>query len=82
MKAQIQAAIDKIIGDPGLQEQFKTNPRKTLTDLGLDPDQVKFCKPGTTDELSDEELATVAGGVSVCGGKGLLRDIVHSKAGG
>ena len=82
MKAQIQAAIDKIIGDPGLQEQFKTNPKKTLADLGLDPDLVKFCKPGTTDALSDEELATVTGGVSLCGGKGYLFDTVHSKAGG
>ena len=82
MKARIQAAIDKIVGDPGLQEQFKADPRKTLTDLGLDPAQVKFCKPGTTDELSDEELATVTGGVSVCGGTGIMGFTVHSKAGG
>ena len=81
MKEQIQAAIDKIIGDPKLQEQFKADPRKTLAGLGVDPAQVKFCKPGTADELSDDELDNVAGGVSVCGGKGLLMDIVHSKAG-
>lgn len=80
MREKIQEAIDKIRDDPGLQERFKENPKKTLSDLGLDTDQLKFCRPGTTEELSDEELDGVAGGVSVCGG--FAANFVHAKAGG
>jgi hypothetical protein len=72
MKEKIQEAIEKISNAPQLQEQFKANPRQTLANLGLDPDKVKFVKGGTSQELSDADLARVSGGVSICANHGLM----------
>jgi hypothetical protein len=72
MKEKIQEAIEKLNKHPELQENFKANPRQTLADLGLDPEKVKFLKPGTTEMIGDEELANVSGGVGICANHGLL----------
>jgi bacteriocin-like protein len=66
MKEKIQEAIEKLNKHPELQENFKANPRQTLADLGLDPEKVKLVKPGTTEVISDKELASVSGGVGIC----------------
>ncbi len=66
MQAEIQEAIKKLSSDPQVQAQFKANPRQTLLGLGLDPDKIRFVKAGTTEELSDEDLANVSGGVNIC----------------
>jgi hypothetical protein len=72
MKEKIQKAIEKLNKHPELQESFKANPRQTLADLGLDPEKVKFVKPGTTELISDTDLANASGGVSICANHGLL----------
>ncbi len=71
MQAKIQEAIRKLSSDPQVQAQFKANPRQTLIGLGLDPDKIKFVKAGTTEELSDDDLANVSGGVNICVHTGL-----------
>ncbi len=71
MQAKIEEAIKKLSNDPEVQAQFKANPRNTLIALGLDPDKIKFVKAGTAEELSDEDLANVSGGVSICIHRGL-----------
>ncbi len=72
MQAKIQEAIKKLSNDPRVQAQFKANPRQTLVALGLDPDKVKFVKAGTSEELSDEDLANLSGGVGICVHRGVL----------
>ncbi len=71
MQAEIQEAIKKLSSDPQVQAEFKANPRQTLVGLGLDPDKIKFVKAGTAEELSEEDLASVSGGVSICVHTGL-----------
>ncbi len=66
MQAEIQEAIKKLSSDPQVQAMFKANPRQTLVALGLDPDKIKFVKAGTTEELSDEDLANASGGIGIC----------------
>jgi hypothetical protein len=72
MKEKIQEAIEKLNKHPELQENFKTNPRQTLANLGLDPEKIKFVKPGTTEVISDTDLANASGGVGVCASHGGL----------
>ena len=51
-------AIEKISKDPKLQEAFKKDPKKVLTDLGVDTAR-KTVKQA---ELSDADLEEVSGG--------------------
>ncbi len=71
MQAKIQEAIKKLSSDPQVQAEFKANPRQTLVGLGLDPDKIKFVKAGTTEELSDADLASVSGGINICVHRGV-----------
>ena len=59
-------AIEKINKDPELQQNFKANPRQTLADLGLDPEEVELHRHGTTEVIGDEELDQVSRGVGIC----------------
>ncbi len=72
MQAKIQEAIKKLSSDPQVQAQFRADPRQTLVGLGLDPDKIKFVKAGTTEELSEGDLANVSGGVNICVHSGVL----------
>ena len=51
-------AMEKVKGDAKLQEEFKKDPKKVLTDLGVDT----AGKTVTSGELSDSDLEAVSGG--------------------
>jgi len=65
----LKQAVKQIEGDPGLSGRFKADPMAVLTELGVDTTNCKIVDPGASEdeitELSDQELASVAGGTSI-----------------
>ncbi len=67
----LNRALQQIEGDPTLNGRFQADPMAVLAELGVDTTNCKIVDPGSAEdeitELSDAELSSVAGGVSIGG---------------